>query len=1168
LQSDPGSNSFAVGTKGRECLDHARHRQRIGFSRYTAGTNDYDVGPQLGGKLHCRLRGEDTALQIFRHVVSTARGKGDGGNPQAYVAQELVEVTQAGLRNVSWPQFVAGVDFHAACPKPGSSHQGLPNGLPQAPRLNSDFDGWHGRKGEWGVWGGEGGTCCIMQGKSPAGRLNLRYIFAMIPLHAQSEIRSSASAGNLKSLRALFAALLIVVSPLAASARNADTIPVFNCTFGDDWDVNYDSWPDRWSRKEGPDFPHYVNIAIQDDDSADNGKCLTIDLDGAGAAVTSPPIRVMSRFRYAFSAQLKNEGLKFSSVVLTLDFCDANGRVLQSDSSEPISNTNGWQAFDIGPVEPRDPKIDRVLLSLNVVRGSKGDLQGHVSLAAVALKRLPRIDVSTTNPCNVYTELSGVAVECALAGIGERDPEIHFQLLDGANRELQSETFRLNGQLIVNHANRGTGDTTEGGEGPDGYEGKIKWQPKIPDYGFYRVAVQMRSAGSADGEKGADEQLGSQTLDLVVVPPLDMPRHGEFGWTLPDGDQPLAFPDLCQLLSRAGINWVKCPVWFDPNDSRRGDELIRFVDLLGASNIDVVGIIDHPPGPETAGLRIPRDAAIADVLSPESTAWSAALEPVMSRLALRVRWWQLGRDGDTSLIGDAQLSKRIEGLRTALFRFGQDVRMGLCSDWESVDAHTGKLAWDFMQLGRPTALSKQKVEDLISRQRQNSALRWVSVEPPSLNSVQAPSTGSDIAMCAPSALASCGGAWLFPAWAESGLDQPRKSEWTRMARASTFVHSLITAKLHGADAIFVTNPFSDTNGLLRTDGMPAELFLPWRTTASMLGGAQFLGEIQLPSGSENRVFLRPDGQVVMVAWNQQPTRETLYLGSNVRQFDIFGCGKPASEREQSIEVGPTPTFVLGLHEAIARWSMDVKFDRTQIPSIFSKPHRNALTFKNYFSQGVGGTVKVVVMQAEAQSDTATSFSLDRWTIEPPLTAFQLAAGAEMKFPFDVKLKNALYGKQPIRIDFTVEADERLEFSVYRDMEVGTDDLELDVQSHLDKDGNLVVEQRMRNRTDKLTDFKCHLRSKGRQPQRMQVYRLGKEVDRKVYRLRDGRDLIGKEMLLEIEETNGQRMLNYRFVASDQRPTVTDASADTAEKPNAVPTMDSNKVPRPLANVSP
>ena len=88
----------------------------------------------------------------------------------------------------------------------------------------------------------------------------------------------------------------------------------------------------------------------------------------------------------------------------------------------------------------------------------------------------------------------------------------------------------------------------------------------------------------------------------------------------------------------------------------------------------------------------------------------------------------------------------------------------------------------------------------------------------------------------------------------------------------------------------------------------------------------------------------------------KPTREVLYLGDNVQQFDMLGRSTPAEQqgREQAIEVGPTPTFVLGLHEAITRWRMNVQFETNQVPSIFSKPHHNSLTFKNFFPQGVGG----------------------------------------------------------------------------------------------------------------------------------------------------------------------------------------------------------------------
>ena len=227
--------------------------------------------------------------------------------------------------------------------------------------------------------------------------------------------------------------------------------------------------------------------------------------------------------------------------------------------------------------------------------------------------------------------------------------------------------------------------------------------------------------------------------------------------------------------------------------------------------------------------------------------------------------------------------------------------------------------------------------------------------------------------------------------------------------------------------------------------------------------------------------------------------------------------------------------------------MNVEFEKTQVPSIFSKPHHNSLTFKNFFPQGVGGSVKIVVdagtrcrwlRQSKGRRDRGIRpRSLDDRTAASRVPT---GCGAEIEVPVRYQTEECAVRQATDANRFQVEADERIEFSVYGEMEVGTEDLTLDVRSHLDKDGTLIVEQLMTNRSDRLADFKCHLRSKGHQPQRMQVYRLGRELDRKVYRIPDGRDLVGKEMLLEIEELNGPRILNYRFVASDQ-PTVSEES---------------------------
>lgn len=945
------------------------------------------------------------------------------------------------------------------------------------------------------------------------------------------------------ALVAMFAALILSAPLAAEEASIPDAVPVFQCNFGENWDMNYDNWPDRWVRRTGPGYPQYVNIGIQDDAAVVGHKCLQIDLDGAAAAIVSPPIRVMSRFSYAFEAQLKNTGLKFSSVVITLEFCDAAGHVLQTEKSEPFGTTKGWMPVVIGRVEPRDPAINYVMIGLEVLRGSKGDLKGHVALADVTLRRLPRIDVATNNACNVYNDLGGVEVQCALSGIREQHPEIDFQLLDAANNELQREHFRLTGQRIIDDTRSETNSETKN-DASASYECTTKWSPKIPDYGFYHVVVLMKSAAADKQHSSSAKQFGSRTVDLVVVPPLATPRRGEFGWTLPQGDRPFSFQDFSRLLPQVGINWVKVPLWFDAANPRRGDELIRFVELLGASNIDAVGIIDKPPNQKIIAGRQNHATSIADLLSQDSSTWAASLEPVMTRLSLRVRWWQLGADYDTSFASLPDLNKRIRDLRTALFRFGQDVRMGMSWDWANANAQTGKVTWDFQQQCQDKQPTSPQFEDLLKLPRANSAQRWVIVEPPRL----------------PAAAAA-------------------NSKAAFETRATEFVQRLLAAKVSGAEAIIVPRPFNDENGLMRANGMPTDMLLPWRTTATMLGGGQYLGQMQLPAGSENRIFLRGDGQVVMVVWNHSPTREVLYLGDHVQVIDLLGRAQDAIRRghEQEIVVGPTPTFILGLHEAVTRWRMSAVFEKQQVPSINNKPHQNALHFKNFFPQGVGGQVKIVLPQDRSDASAAqlppnpAGNVANQWTIEPPHGAFQLATGAETKFPFDIKLKDAWYGKQPVRVDFLVEADEKIEFSVYSAMEVGTEDLTLEIRSHLDKDGTLVIEQLMTNNAPHVADFKCTLRVKRRRPQRMQVYRLGKNVDRKVYRIPNGSDLVGEEMLVELEEVNGPRFLKYRFIAAADSPSSKEVNApgralkEKTEKSQPSTPSNATSKPSPLAS---
>ena len=81
--------------------------------------------------------------------------------------------------------------------------------------------------------------------------------------------------------------MIVAINPDAPIAdRPAGAVEIFHCDFAPPWDKNFDDLPDRWVRRRGPGFPHYVAMGIRPDPAAAVGHCLEIRLDGgAGLCV-------------------------------------------------------------------------------------------------------------------------------------------------------------------------------------------------------------------------------------------------------------------------------------------------------------------------------------------------------------------------------------------------------------------------------------------------------------------------------------------------------------------------------------------------------------------------------------------------------------------------------------------------------------------------------------------------------------------------------------------------------------------------------------------------------------------------------------------------------------------------------------------------------------------
>lgn len=925
----------------------------------------------------------------------------------------------------------------------------------------------------------------------------------------------------------------------------ADLVKVWECRFLDDrFDINYDRWPDRWHRTYDDNHPQYVRMEIRDvDDPSVPGRCLVIEPDGASARATSPPIAVKPKFSYKLRMRVRVKGAEHGQARVRVAF-HAHDEIRQLEQSPKLPTDGVWREIEIGDYQPRDADVERMYVHIDYLAGEHGDLQAEMAVADMRLYRLPSIRIFTDSRYNVYTDPSDVKVTCSLSGILKQNPEIRFQLLDATNKSIGTGgQLELPGKVIAQSRTRAS-DIVDGFDtDKTSYEGKAPWRPPIDDYGFYRVRVGMFNPDT-------NQPIGeARSITIAVVrKELETSERGEFGWSLPNADRPLSFSVLQELLPRVGVKMVKLPVWFQPGDERRSEEIIHFTEQVAARGIETIGVLEDP------ALRIEDPLATGDpppiqgLLSADTSYWTPLIDHVITRLSLRIRWWQLGRDQDTSFVGYDRLISRLSAIRNQMFRFGQDIRMGIGWRWDHATAWEEPVAWDFEQMAGREQLDAAGLNEALTTAPPSPVQRWVLVAPPEVP-LEVPE-GIDTA--------------------DTEHPLVRKAFVVRhQRRVRDFVKQILVAKMHGADGVFIADPFSGSadvhsgkTGVMNSDGTPGELLLPWRTCARLLGGADYIGSIQLPNKSQNWIFLRPDGQVVMVLWNLDapvedanaaPIEEVLYLGEGVHTIDVWGSTETPEERggRQVIRVGRMPRFVFGLNEPITRWRMATRFETGSVPSIFGVEHANAALLTNTFPQGVGGRMKVFVPARDEENEALSEVESAEWEISMEDDQLSLKSGEDRRSPIAIRLQDAQYGDQLVRLDFTLLADREYQFSVWRQVHVGLEAVRLNVETRLGRDGRLIVEQLMSQESGQPSDFTCFLYVPGtdKRRKRAQVFQLGPDVDKKHYTYLNADGLIGREMRLKIQEVDGRRELIHRFRV-DPKPYEESVLESTRSTPQA------------------
>lgn len=567
--------------------------------------------------------------------------------------------------------------------------------------------------------------------------------------------------------------------------------------------------------------------------------------------------------------------------------------------------------------------------------------------------------------------------------------------------------------------------------------------------------------------------LAERGLSLAVVPAAESRGGSDFGWSLRDVP-PLPAEALADLVAQSGLGWIKLPMWLDEDDPALA-ERIELIEAVAARGVRTIGVLDRPPASVAAAIRPAGALPLAQVLAADPDSWRPSLEGMLARLGLRVRHWQLGADGDEGLLGDPQLGEKLREIRQLFEQMGHGEGLGLGWNWLyplPTEARGG-----FASLSADPELTTDELQASLEAAPHQGPARWVL------------------------------------------LRALQRHEHPPEVRAADLVRQMIAAKAGQADAVFLDQPLDDERGLLSDDGTPGELFVPWRTAALVLGGSKPLGQIELPLRSANQVFLRGDEAAIAV-WADTPRIETLHAGPAARAVDLWGRAREIARDESGgwrLPVGPEPCFVTGVAGPLVQWQLAAELEPRRLPVRLGSAQTLRLTLRNPLSRPASGQLRLVPP--------------DRWRVAPERLAFKLAAGAAQVESLEVALPyHAAVGPQTMRLEFELTADRSYAFCVQREIVVGDDDLELAVTTRLNAAGELEVEQRLANAGAEPLSFRCELFVKGRKRQQSAVLDREQGEDVQLYRLRDGRALIGETIWLRAEEIGGTRVLNAQVVA--------------------------------------
>ncbi len=929
--------------------------------------------------------------------------------------------------------------------------------------------------------------------------------------------------------------MVILTSPASGKEYQAERIYSWN--FQIDSDRNFDQKPDGWKRRQDRQHPAYIEmriatrspetakIAIEAQstlagwmqawktgrirpnyipesappelanllDRTVLNNCLEISMDGGAAELVGPMFPMESRYSYNLTAEISCQELNGHFAWIELHLLNEERQVIQVLQTEKMHGTFDWKHLFTEIASQPGEELKWGQIHLMVEPHSSTILAGIARFDSINIYRMPRLTLQTPLKYHLAQPGEEFDVLCEAMGIREHDAHVTFELQDHLGNRLREHAARLeisdSGKgtaagaapvselAAANQPHQTAADAPTRSSKPHyvstrsvhrSVDGQTTWRLQLDKPGLYRVKVKLGASGS------------SQQREILIGVMRELPTitSGPFGWSMPPWGERLSIEEVPDLVSRFGASWVKLPVWFDPDDSLTADKLIALIERLQAQGSQVVGKLDQPPLRLRETFGDSDDQLHAVNIFREPKDWEPVLEPVLTRIGMKLPWFQIGEDGDHSFVGKLELAETIASLRARMQTYSQELKLALSWNWLDPTPATEGTAWNAIHYSTAPQVTSEELDRYVANAPQQHEL-WVNIDP---------LTGN---------------------------------RYSLLDRVRDLTERMISVKRSAVKAAFVCDPLRPEFHLFTAQKKLGEILIPWHELVANLSSASYIGSIELPNKSINHV-LADGNEALMVMWNDNPTSEQMFLGDKLQATDLFGreitVDVVQSERgtaEQEIPVDQWPIIVRGVNLDVIRFHQLFKLENDSLDGSATIGLVIPVSITNTLPQSASGKVTVV---------SPSLLNGDR--SESPL---QLSNGLTQSKQLPVFVRNdASAGEHRLRFDFDLMSNGPYHFSIYRNATLGSGEIELTWDATRQEKGRIELRVEVRNESEDIVSFDCKLFPPGLPYHRFRINdsKPGLTVQEIPLMLSDFPE--GTEAWLRCELIGTGRVLNYRL----------------------------------------